>query len=79
MSASRDGIPSPSDLDLLGSKYNVAPYWLEEIALLLRTGASDAEILTQVQSTAGDDANSARTIPLTDEAIISLIAELKGL
>jgi hypothetical protein len=26
----------PDDLDLVGSKYNIAPYWLEEIVLLLQ-------------------------------------------
>jgi len=47
------GTPSPIDLDQVGSKYPVAPYWLEEIAQLIRSGATDAEILSNVQNPDG--------------------------
>jgi hypothetical protein len=74
-----DPTPTPSELDLVGSKYNLAPYWLEEIVLLLRAGASDAEILDAIQTPDDGDHTTARTIPLTAAQCTVLFAELKEL
>jgi hypothetical protein len=72
-----DPTPTPSDLDLVGSTYHLAPYWLEEIVLLLRAGASDAEILAELQRPDPGPHTHAGPIPLTDGQCGELLAELK--
>jgi hypothetical protein len=79
MSGHLGSAPSPSTLDVIATSYRIAPYWAEEIALLLCTGVSDAEILANVQKSAGDDARSAQTIPLSDERCRELLGDLKEL
>jgi hypothetical protein len=79
MSAHLNPILSPSDLDLVGLKYHLAPYWLEEIALLIGDGASDAEILTELQTPDAGDHTTARTIPLTVEQCNTLFSEVREL
>jgi hypothetical protein len=74
-----DSTPAPIDLDLVGSKYHIAPYWLEEIALLMRAGVSDAEILAQIQTPDHGDHTVAHTIPLTVGQCSVLFAEMKEL
>jgi hypothetical protein len=74
-----DPTPSLSDLDLIGSKYNHAPYWLEEIVLLLQAGASDAEILAQLRTADSGDHTTAQTLPLAAEQASLVFAELREL
>jgi hypothetical protein len=79
MSPHADATPSSAHLELLGSKYNIAPYWLEEMVLLIDSGATDAEILFDIQHPAGEDGTSLQTIPLTEEQCRGLLADLKAL
>jgi hypothetical protein len=67
-------MPSPGD----GNKYHVAPYWLEEIAMLLRHGASDAEILAELRTPSGEDPNNAQVFPLPDDQAAALLQELRS-
>jgi hypothetical protein len=63
----------PPDLDLIGSKYNIAPYWLEDIVMLLRAGASDAEIPAQLRTPDSGAHPTDQTIPLTaEQGVVSL-------
>jgi hypothetical protein len=79
MEEPRESGPSPMDLDLVGTRHPVAPYWLEEIALLLRRGATDSEILAGLRAPDSDDADSsAGTFPLDDEHANTVIAELRS-
>jgi hypothetical protein len=66
------------DLDLVGTRHSVAPYWLEEIVLLLRRGATDSEILADLRTPAGGVVNSAETFPLNDEQTSTLVVELRA-
>jgi hypothetical protein len=69
----------PADLDLVGVKHQVAPFWLEEIATLLRRGASDAEIVSGLRTTTVDYAGVIPAIPLDDEQCKALIADVRSL
>ena len=69
---------APVDLDGIGTKYSVAPFWLEEIVAMLGSGASTPEILTGLR-TPEDGTPSLRTFPLTDEQATPLIAEMRAL
>jgi hypothetical protein len=71
-----ESAPPPAELDLIGTRYSVPVYWLEEIATLLRAGKSDAEVLALVQ-TPTDDVATRRTIPLPEEQCTALVAEVR--
>jgi hypothetical protein len=47
--------------------------------LLIDSGATDAEILFDIQHPAGEDGTSLQTIPLTEEQCRGLLADLKAL
>jgi hypothetical protein len=65
------------DLDQFGTRYDLPPFWLEEVVASLRRGASDSEILTQLRSSSSVDALNAQTFPLPDEQAAGLLRELR--
>jgi hypothetical protein len=70
---------SSLDFDVLATRYGVTAFWVREIVLLLHTGATDAEVLADLQNPVGDEGSSAQTIPLSDGQCHELLGDLKNL
>ena len=74
-----DSIPTPADLDLICGKYNLAPFWLEEIVVLIRAGTADDRILSALRTPEGRFSTVEPSFPLTNEQGLALLGELRPL
>jgi hypothetical protein len=74
-----DATPPPFDLDLVGSRYGIPPYRIEELVALRRGGASAAELLASVRTPTDDGTQPATPIALSDEQGRDLLADLARL
>jgi hypothetical protein len=70
---------SPSDLDAIGTRFNIPPYRMEELVALRRRGATDAEILASLRTPSDDGPAPATPIPLTDAQGKQLLNDLARL
>jgi len=74
MAVALEPTPSPADLDLIGGKYRIPPYRMEEIVLLLLAVASDAEILSDLRVPSGCAYTDTTLLPGTS-AVVGMIAD----
>lgn len=68
--------PAPADLDLIGTRFNIPVFRMEELVALRRLGASDDEMLASLLAPSADDEMRAQPIDLTDSEGKQLLAEL---
>jgi hypothetical protein len=70
---------SPIDLALIGARFKMPDFRMEELVSLWRLGASDTEILASLRAPCPDDPQHAPPIDITDEQGKELLAELTRL
>jgi hypothetical protein len=70
---------SPADLALIGARFRIPDFRMEELVSLYRQGASDDEMLTSLRAPSPDDPQHAEPIDLTEAEASVLLRDLARL